>query len=262
MGFTVIGFYESRTGTTALAEVAGLADQSVNVAGDNITIPPTWNQIIAAWAGMSNATDVLVSARLSAPSMRGKTLLDMANLEAIAAGGTLEPSSPTPLNVYLNKPIQLVSGEFLNHLQAGDGTTAANLCTSIVLLGDGNYANPYAGMPIQTVRATATTTLTANAWTACTLTLDQQLEAGRYAVIGMRAQSAGAKAARLVMQETAARPGVIAYDSNADLEHPMFRNGNMGVFGSFVHTAIPQVEFLSLSADTAETVFLDIVKIG
>ena len=262
MGFTTIAFYESRAGTTALSEVAGLADQHVAVNGDNITVPPSWDQIIAAWTGMSNATDVLVAARLSAPSMRDKTLLDLANLEAIAAGGSLEPSSPTPLNVFLDRPVQLVSGEFLNLLQAADGTTAANLCTGVVFLGDGNYSNPYSGKQIQTVRATSSTTLTANAWSACTLTLDQQLQAGRYAIVGMRAQSAGAKAARLVMQETAARPGVIAYDGNGDIEHPMFRSGHMGVFGTFVHTAIPQVEFLSLSADTSEIVYLDIVKIG
>ena len=262
MAFTTIAYYEDRTGTTALSEVAGLPDQHVAVSGDNVTVPPQWNQIIAAWAGMSNATDVLVSARLSAPSMRDKTLLDLANLEEIAAGGTLEPSSPTPINVYLSRPVQLVSGEFLQAQQASDGTTANNLCSVIVWLGDGNYVNQYAGKPIQTVRATSATTLTANQWTACTLTLDQQLNAGKYAIVGMRAQSAGAKAARLVMQETPARPGVIAYDSNADIEHPMFRNANMGVFGTFVHTAIPQAEFLSFSADTEETVFLDIVKIG
>lgn len=260
--FTTIAFYESRAGTTALSEVAALADQHVAVNGDNVTVPPSWNQIIAAWSGMSNATDTLVAARLSAPSMRDKTLLDLANLEAIAAGGTLEPTAPTPLNVYVDRPVQLVSGEFLNLLQASSGTTAANLCTGVIFLGDGNYGNSLAGKPIQTVRATSGTTLTANAWTACTLTLDQQLQAGRYAIVGMRAQSAGAKAARLVMQESPARPGCIAYDSNGDIEHPMFRSGHMGVWGTFVHTAIPQVEFLSLSADTAETVYLDIVKIG
>ena len=260
--FTTIAFYESRAGTTALSEVAALADQHVAVNGDNVTVPPSWNQIIAAWSAMSNATDTLVAARLSAPSMRDKTLLDLANLEAIAAGGTAEPTSPTPLNVFVDRPVQLVSGEFLNLLQASTGTTAANLCSGVVFLGDGNYSNSLAGKQIQTVRATSATTLTANAWTACTLTLDQQLQAGRYAIVGMRAQSAGAKAARLVMQETPARPGCIAYDSNGDIEHPMFRSGHMGVWGTFVHTAIPQVEFLSLSADTAETVYLDIVKIG
>ena len=262
MGYTLIAFYESRAGVAALDNVAGLADQHVAVAGDNITVPPKWNEILAAWTGMSNATDTLVAARLSAPSMRGKTLLDLANLEAIAAGGTLEPSSPTPINVFAGRPVKLTSGEFLNLLQESSGATAANLCTGLVFLGDGDYGNPYAGMPVQTVRATGSTTLTANAWSACTITLDQQLAAGRYAIVGMRAQSAGAQAARLVMQETPARPGVIAYDSNADIEHPMFRNGNLGVFGTFVHTAIPQVEFLSLSADTAETIFLDIVKIA
>jgi len=262
MGFTTIKFYESRTGVAALANVAGLADQHVAVSGDNITVPPTWNQIIAAWGAMSNATDTLVAARLSAPSMRERTLLDLANLEAIAAGGTVEPSSPTPINVYLDNPIQLVSGEMLQYFQQSSGTTAANLCHAVVFLGDGNYTNPYKNLPIQTIRATGATTLTANAWTAVTLTPDQQLQAGRYAILGMRAESAGAQCARLVLQETAARPGCIAYDSHGDIEHPIFRRGNMGVWGTFVHTAFPQVEMVSLSGDTSETVFLDIVKIG
>jgi hypothetical protein len=260
MPFTVAKYYESRTGVAAHANVAGLADTSLSVSGDNITVPPTYNQIIAAWAAMSNAADTLVAARVSAPSMKMK--LDLANIEVIAAGATVEPSSPTPLDVHLDSPIQLVSGEFMQFSQVSDGTTAANLCHGVVLLGDGNYSNPYQGLPVMTVRGTGATTLTANAWTAVTVTLNQQLEAGQYALIGMRAQSAGAQVARVILSNSGARPGCIAYDSNADIENPMFRKGHMGVWGTFVHTAIPQVEMVSLSADTAEVFYFDIVKIG
>jgi len=35
----------------------------------------------------------------------------------------------------------------------------------------------------------------------------------------------------------------------------------MGVWGEFTHDSPPTVDFLSVSADTSETVYLDIVKI-
>jgi len=36
----------------------------------------------------------------------------------------------------------------------------------------------------------------------------------------------------------------------------------LGNWGEFDHTYPPQVEFLSVSADTAEVVYLDLVKIS
>lgn len=262
MAHTLFGYFESRAGTTVLSEVAGLADQSVNVRNDNIVVPSDCNQLIGAFASMSNATDTLVAARLSAPSMRTNLLLDLPVLNVPAAGGNNEPANPAPINVLLGRPVQLVSGEFLQALEQSDGTTAANLCLVLAWLGNGSYANPYKGYNVMTVRATAAQTLVANAWTAGVITLDQQLAAGTYAVIGMRASSAGLVAARIIFSNSGNRPGCLACDSLQDVGHPIFRSGNMGVWGTFVHTNTPQIEFLSVSADTAETVFFDLVKIA
>jgi hypothetical protein len=88
------------------------------------------------------------------------------------------------------------------------------------------------------------------------------LPAGSYDIIGMRAVSTGAIAARLVIPGFEWRPGVIAYDAVGDVELPRFRYGNAGVFGRFTHDSPPTVDFLSVSADTSETVFLDVVKVA
>ena len=114
---------------------------------------------------------------------------------------------------------------------------------------------------IITVKATATETLVANKWTNAQLEFVDELGAGRYAVVGMRAKSDGLIAARLVFSEIPWRPGVVGIDAFGDLDVPRFRMGKAGIFGEFEHTNPPTVDFLSISADTSETVWLDIIKI-
>jgi hypothetical protein len=115
---------------------------------------------------------------------------------------------------------------------------------------------------IFTVRATGTTTLVANAWTNGTLTFSQQLPEGDYAVVGMYAQSAGLQAARLVRPGYAWRPGCPGSDADGDVSPPRFRNGGLGTWLTFNHRNPPSVDYLSNVADTAETVNLDLIKIG
>jgi hypothetical protein len=78
----------------------------------------------------------------------------------------------------------------------------------------------------------------------------------------MRAESAGAIAARLVLPGSAYRPGVIAYDAGSDVEIEKFRMGNNGSLGEFSHQFIPAAEFFAASADTSEVVYLDVIKIA
>ncbi len=266
MGHWLGAFYESRAGTAALTNVAALADAILRASGDNITIPPSFNQLMAAYAAASIATaGVLNGAQLQAPSMRkigSGTYKSLSRYEVLAAAAVLEPTDPTPIEVF-NPPVPLDSGEDLTaHESASTTNTAKSLLA--FWLGDGNYVNPYPNIPIDTIKLTGTTTLTANAWSSVALTLDQNLASGRYAILGMRAIAAGAHLARIVSNVPGYinRPGCIAYDVEDDIENSMFRNGNMGVWTEFNSNAIPQVEFLSDSADTAETVYWDVVRIG
>ena len=123
-----------------------------------------------------------------------------------------------------------------------------------------------AGM--KTVRATAAITATAlgNAWGAGALTFEQVLESGMYAVVGMKAFGATLIAGRLIFPNQGPRPGCIGYATPLTgvgaIENPAFRNGNLGVWGTFSHTAPPQLEVIAAAADTAQEVYLDVVKVG
>lgn len=116
---------------------------------------------------------------------------------------------------------------------------------------------------IQTMHATGATTLTANAWTAVPLTLDNGLDGGQYAIVGMSAFSAGALFARVIPRGNSAyRPGVPAAQARDQSIPANWRYGGWGEFVRFPNTAVPQIEFFSVSADTSEEVYLDLIKVG
>ena len=130
----------------------------------------------------------------------------------------------------------------------------------LVWLTDGP-AQPVTG-EIFTVRSTNASTLTAAAWTNGALTFSQTLPKGRYRVVGMRAQSAGLVAARLVFIGYPWRPGVVGTDSAGDAAPDIFRAGRLGSWGEFDHNTPPSVDFLSVSADTSQIVHLDLQKVS
>lgn len=148
---------------------------------------------------------------------------------------------------------------------SGNGTTGTNEnWTTILFIGDGNLAVPQ-GNTLQ-LQLTGTTTLVANAWTNVNLTPSETLRQGVYEIIGLAAYSAGGQAARLRFQgapEAAWTPGCVCSNTNLGVVPSfMFWNGGMGSFGRYQPTAPPSIEFLSNSADTAETVWMRLLRIS
>lgn len=250
MSFTLVGWNESQDSSGGLLQVAALGDQHITTQGDDILVPD-FAPRLAAVAAISAA---LTRAQLTSPSLRRHTQLDVAPIVA-----SDEPTAPTPWMNLFDRPLPLEVGEGLRAL-VSDSTAGASQSKVLAwLLGE---ATPAPDGPVQTIRCTSTATLTAEAWTLVTLTLSQQLEAGRYAIVGMRAETAGGIAARLVIPGSDLRPGVIAYDAVGDQEHEIFRHGNLGLsWGEFEHLFVPQVEVLATSADTSLVVWLDVVKL-
>lgn len=115
---------------------------------------------------------------------------------------------------------------------------------------------------IYTMRGTATATLTAGAWTIGAVTWQDTLPSGRYACVGLEYFGTTALAARLIFEEQWQRPGCIGGGAVGNNVHEMFRKGGLGVWGYFDANRMPSVEFLGNAADTAEEVYLDLIKVG
>jgi hypothetical protein len=183
-----------------------------------------------------------------------------------AGGGTdfYVPSNainhPTPdelFHDYFDMPIPLDVSESVQAKIAEDGSTTRNT----VLIWFGDKIDPVPAGRLIHVRCTSSTTLTAYAWTNGSLTFSQSLPAGRYAIIGARAYSAGLIAFRLVIPGIWQRPGAIGVANQYAASVSRFRVGGAGSWGEFEHNLPPTVDFLSVSADTSEVVHLDLIQV-
>lgn len=112
------------------------------------------------------------------------------------------------------------------------------------------------------LRCTAAITATANAWSAeGALTFDETLDTGRFAVIGAQGQGTTLIAFRLVFPNQLLRPGFIGM---ADVQNrgPMLNYGGLGVAGIFHSFARPQLQVFCSAADTAQVIWLMVVRVG
>jgi len=140
--------------------------------------------------------------------------------------------------------------------------TAPPIATGPAINGNGMFT---------TVHATAGVTLTANAWSQVTPTLDSPLPAGTYALVGARVQSAGALAFRVSpVTGPLWKPGGVAVQSQdaADAPNQRFFNpitgkhSNWGIWMTFFQNVFPYVQIWSTSADTTENMWFDLIKLS
>lgn len=255
--FTTAAWQQSVDPAGAFVALTAVPDQHLTTAGADIRCP-TLNRIIAAAAGVE--TTVTQQARITAPSRRVLALQRVAPTQGNAAGASL-PASPQNVMDLRTSPLQMVAGENVDFEILSD-PAAVQIQWGVAWFADGPQA-PVAG-PIFTVRATGATALVVSTWTNVVIAMAENLPRGRYQVVGLRAQSTNMVAARMVFVGTGAqgwRPGVLGSQSDRTLEHPMFRNGALGVFGEFEDIDLPTIDCLGAVADAAQVFYLDLIQI-
>jgi hypothetical protein len=249
-GFTVIAYSAAAAGiNAALTALPGVADQSVRVVTNDIYVP---NDMRYLWGGFA-VGPTITRAQLSSPTLRRTFLFEIAPLDF----GAALPASPAKIFLLDDSPIALDGGEALD---ANITNTASDRETVLAFLAPG------LSKPDQraffTLRVTGAGTAVAGAWTLVTLTFDQTLPAGRYAVLGARFRSTNLIAFRLVFVGGKYRPGAPGFAATTSLDFQKFRGGNLGVWGEFAHNAPPTVEVLANAADASFTGELDLVYEG
>lgn len=159
---------------------------------------------------------------------------------------------------YAANPIVLKALEEISVIENNTSTAVCNQVFGLAL----TPVMPAPQGNIFTLRGTGTATLTALGWTITAITWSDTLPSGNYVCVGLAAFSATCLAARLTFEGQWERPGCIGTDLVTSQEYPYFHLGNLGVWGNFHSYRMPSVEFLAVSADTAETVFLDLIRVG
>jgi hypothetical protein len=239
-------------------ELSVVQDDVLSRSGDTrFFVPADVNNI--HWAAALSAN--LLRAKIEAPSLITRRI----TLDIIphVRGAIKFPLSYRPIAIQ-SPPVTLTPTEAIS-VKAIQGGTAAERVYALIQLGSPTIEAAPAG-DVKRVRAISATTLKANEWTTCPLTLETELEAGTYALVGMIPISANAIAARAIIRGQVYRPGVPALaGSEADVK--TFEANYMQLFsgylfGTFTHTELPQIQFLSSAADTSEVVYLYVVKTG
>lgn len=232
-----------------LVEVAAVPDaQHVPTSGDNVTVPPWASQLV----GVMVIGAAAARAQLRSPSLRTR----WGNFEIRPLDAGAEPEG-TAFRHMLHPwaPLPLDPGEDVQAFV--DNANTAGRDTVLAWLADGPVAPD--NRPFFTVRATGTTTLTAGVWGNVPLTFDETIPKGEWDIIGARVESAGALAGRIVTPGQFHRPMVPGSDGANDSDaNAFFRAGRMGVLGKLRARSLPSVDVLSVSADAAQTVWLDL----
>lgn len=251
--FSLVAFYSSLANGVTNTGVAAVQDQSMTAdASNRYQSPGDWN-VLATHMLVPNGT----AARINAPSLRSLVLPQIYPIKVGTATATLDGP-----NQYSNKGPRFVNGESFQPEISRAGAGAGDVYGAFWI---GPAFTPARGGRAFTLVATSAVTTVKGAWVAGTLVLDQTLPAGRYAVVGLAAQWAGALYARLIFPGVAQfRPGVlgqVAYgDQPWDYDWRMGRGMDMG---EFVFNAPPQLEVFSTAAATVTvTAYLDLIKIG
>lgn len=241
----------------AYTAITGAAGEIVCRTVANDIFVPTLNQVIMVAAGVESAVESF--ARLTAPSLLRRMRYEINPLN-MAAAAAVEPGSPPAVVDLRRTPLKLVKDEGLR-LEINSNPAAAQWQWGVYILADAPPA-PVQG-DVFTVLATGATALVAGTWVNVPLTFPDQLPRGRYAVVGFRPRSAGMIASRLVFLGAAGgwRPGALGLDVESDLQHEMFRNGGLGVYGEFEDTDMFSVDCLAISADAAEDFLFDLLQL-
>jgi len=242
--FTLIAYHKAAVSATLLALTA-VPDPHVTVSGNDITVP-SLNQIVAALM-FGNAP---TQGQIQAPSLRRFIQEDIpAFIATEVCTGAVDVIVDKRKN-----PLILERSEKLNVFSIH---TLDGWC--LIWLSDGPI-EPVEG-EVRTIKCTTGHTSAGDAWENVALTLTQTLPAGRYAVVGMHAHGTALLAARLVFVGGTWRPGVPANAIAGDPGLPMFRNGEMGLFGEFEFDQPPSVDLIGTGVTSTEEIYLDLIQV-
>jgi len=256
-------WFESIDSAT-LGRITTVQDDVLTPSGtDRFLVPgPIAEQAPYNYIQFGFATGVNISgARIVTPSLEvAKSDLDIIPLSQGADLLTIgQPAIWIPRRYIALDPSESIE---VQASEDGGGATTVQ-----AFVGLGTSENP--PMPdgeIRSIRMTGTTTLTADTWTACSLTHESSLEAGRYTIVHFAAFGATVVAARWLPQGGGFRPGLWGMGAAAPdhFDFPTEPWGNMGWYSmlNFTHITLPQIQYFSTAADTAQTVEMYAIRTG
>lgn len=246
--FHLAAFRGSVANGTTNTAIAGVNDNALAKSSTGAFFAPKGGRIRAAVAGGVNAS----RARINTPILRNVGLPYIAPLNT----GVTAPSPP---NLADYGPMGPAPNETDEISVESTHTDAAPQIQFALMLLQFARRDPIPGNTIR-LRFTSAITGVVGSWASGGITLDQNVPAGDYQIVGMDVFGTNLLGARLIFTGGGWRPGVLGRNAVGSVPHQLWLNKTLGVFGEFNNTAIPQLEIFVEAANTAQEGYLDVIK--
>lgn len=233
----------------AYTNITPISDPIATVSG-NLLYVGGLNQLLGAFT---------LGANIQRSKLESPTLLNFAPFMIAPYTKSALPTQYENAFVEPASPLKLTTNEALQAYAFSATSGSASQTALGVLLGDGPQA-PVSG-EIHTVRATFTSSASADSWQNASITFDTVIPAGTYDVVGARAEGSHLKMFRFVFQgNTTVRPGTMAALGADGADLPGARMGGWGTWGSFDQFTPPSVDHITDGTSETVSLYLDLIK--
>lgn len=241
--------YSASIDTTANVDIAAVVDDILTIQNSHFLLPQDL-RMLAIYAGSAT----LIRARMSSPKLRQITQPQIRPINVAAL-----PAANPNVSWYWPNLLTVRAGEELAiQATANPGTTER--FNALLWLVD--QIRPIPPGDIITLRATSTTACVANAWTTLTYTLDDQIPAGTYAMLGSECVNANGIAHRWIMDGVYFRPGGLCQQAVGSRTMDPVYMARWGEWGRFRNTSLPRLQCLNNSTDNAHTMYMNVVQVS
>jgi hypothetical protein len=248
--FTLHAYRAAAAVTATLTELSAIADQLALIQNNRIVPQVDKNLIFAS--GLSHTP---LRLRLNSPSWRQYSAPHVRPLVDDNAR-----TNGVRLANYLDDPLLCRALEEIT-IEGEQGSGAGADIYAGIALASGLPTPAPASRPFL-IRGTSTTAATANAWSLLTMVWPDNLPNGMYAVVGLTAQSANARFARIIFEDQFERPGTPSIESLSEVSPQEHVGMSLGTFGRFSNNRMPNIEVLCAAADAAHVVFMNVARVG
>lgn len=248
--FHLAAFRGSVTNGTTNTAIAGVNDNILTKASSGAFLAPDGSRIVLGSSGGVNAS----RSRINTPAMRAVGLPYIAPIGT----GVTNQAPPNIANYTSFGPMPAAADEI--SVEATHTDAGAQIQWALMWLRFGRKEwTP--GMKYR-LRATSAITGVVGSWASGAITFDQTLPSGIYEIQGMDAFGTNLLGARLIFPGGGWRPGCLARNAVASQNSPIFTDGTLGAFGQFDSVNVPQLEIYVEAANSAQEVYIDMVRIG
>lgn len=241
--------YFATTGPVTNGDIPALRDDVLFIQNNHFVYPADLH-LFWAYCGAASLT----RARINSPKLRQ---ISPWYLRPISVG--LLPSTNPNIALANDQPLALRINEEVA-LEVTDTVGTTENLYGLIAVGDAIMPVPQGDF--YNLRVTHGTTVVASNWTTVSLTYEQQLPVGRYAVIGGEYFSTTAVAFRLILDQQYMRPGMIAFQSAGGRLPYIIGTRDLGIWGYFQTTSLPRMQVLCNAADTSGEGYIQVVKVA